>query len=398
MRRFVVVLALFVGVALGLAVVSQSFMSVYDDATSGDLSVLYPAYIPLSYSSSNIGVYGYETKTGTVYKAVAPPFDASNPLLFFNFFVDYVSSPFSVVSGYTFYFDSSLSFDRNYELTVTIPGSYGRVASLSSYVDDVLGSVGSVVRYVSSFPSSAGYDVSSFDISILDSSYNFIQSLGTVRLGSTNTYSFHIPSDYSGFYIYFSFSTTFGSYSYRAINALSCMDFTGFSARLSYLPLYYPLITESNGYLEHVSLNTDSIVSYLEDLSISAGTPSEMTKFEDAYIQSMAGQLSQVEDMLGPQNTALPNGGDVAGFVSDIQDGLGLSGSSFNASDFSDAVSAFGQASAVQPGGPWEFFSQSVADSLSGDTQTVGLSYDDYIYAWLEESQRRYGLWSSSSP
>lgn len=150
--------------------------------------------------------------------------------------------------------------------------------------------------------------------------------------------------------------------------------------------------------LSDIALSNRAILQAVQDLNSTVGTPSAMEQFENNYLDKMEDQLSRVDDMLGPENTALPNGGDFAGFVSDIQDGLGVSGSSFSASEFAAATSAFGGSEATAPGGPWEFFSQAVADSLSGDTQSVGLNDDDYIYQWLDMIQGRYGLWSSSSP
>lgn len=172
------------------------------------------------------------------------------------------------------------------------------------------------------------------------------------------------------------------------------------SVPVNYSPQLNSLVSNSSSSLlslNNVLSRVTSIDNQLASYSPLLGS-SEMEKFEDSYIENMQEQLDGVESMLSPENSALPNGGDFVGFASDIQDGLGVSGSSFNASEFADATSAFSGNDAIAAGGPWEFFSQSVADSLSGDTQTVGLSDDDYIYAWLEESQRRYGLWSSSSP
>lgn len=148
------------------------------------------------------------------------------------------------------------------------------------------------------------------------------------------------------------------------------------------------------------ALTSKEILSVLQSIASngSSSQPSAMQQFEDKYLEKMEPQLSQIEDMMSPANTALPNGGDFAGFVSDVQDGLGVNGSSFNASEFADATSKFGSKDATGPGGPWEFFSQSVVDSLAGDAQVAGLSDDDYIYAWLEETQRRYGMWNSSNP
>lgn len=172
------------------------------------------------------------------------------------------------------------------------------------------------------------------------------------------------------------------------------------SVPVNYSPQLNSLVSNSSSSLSslnNVLSRVISIDNQLASFSSSLG-PSEMEKFEDSYIENMQKQLDGVESMLSPENSALPNGGDFVGFASDIQDGLGVSGSSFSASEFAAATSVFSGSDAMAAGGPWEFFSQSVADSLSGDAQTVGLSDDDYIYAWLDEAQRRYGLWSSSSP
>lgn len=136
----------------------------------------------------------------------------------------------------------------------------------------------------------------------------------------------------------------------------------------------------------------------LDVLGNIAGSKSAMEQFEEDYLENFGDQISKTEDFMSPTNSALPNDGDIAGFVQDIQDGLGLSGSSFNSTEFKDAMSGFTGSAATGPGGPWEFFTQAVADSLAGDTSSVGLADDDYIYAWLEEAQRRYGSWNSSSP
>lgn len=123
-----------------------------------------------------------------------------------------------------------------------------------------------------------------------------------------------------------------------------------------------------------------------------------MSKFEDRYLSTQEDQLDQIEDMLTSSNPALPNNGDISGFISDVSDGLGLSGSSFSSSDFKSASDGFTGSSSVSEGGPWEFFSQGVADSLSGDSSAYGLEPDDYIYAWMDQSKRRYDVWDSFSP
>lgn len=118
-------------------------------------------------------------------------------------------------------------------------------------------------------------------------------------------------------------------------------------------------------------------------------------KAEDSFIGKFGSQIDKVEDALSPSNPALPNGGDVGGFTSDLSDGLGLSGSSFSASDLNNAAAGFSGAEATAVGGPWEFFTQVVADDMSGDSpMSVALDYDP-ILAWLERAEGRYGVWSN---
>lgn len=137
------------------------------------------------------------------------------------------------------------------------------------------------------------------------------------------------------------------------------------------------------------SLNTTSTAQLQDQQNAPA------RKAEDSFIGKFGSQIDKVEDALSPSNPALPNGGDVGGFMSDVSEGLGLSGSSFSASDLNDAASGFSGADAVGVGGPWEFFTQGVADSLSGDAP-MGIDADyDPILAWFEASERRYGTWSN---
>lgn len=145
--------------------------------------------------------------------------------------------------------------------------------------------------------------------------------------------------------------------------------------------------------VQDIAVSNREILDVLKELSVSASQQSPMEQFENNYLDKMEGQLDQIEDMMSSANPALPNGGDIAGFASDIQDGLGISGSSFSSSEFSEALSAFSGSEATAAGGPWEFFTQAVADSLSGEAQTVGLNDDDYIYIWLEQAEGRAGRW-----
>lgn len=245
------------------------------------------------------------------------------------------------------------------------------------------------MRFNSSLVVSAPFSTSGY--SLVDQSSNIIASVS----GTTGSYSFTADHDIS----YLGFSVTFDSYVSTILrDYYSWIDVSEASMTVTFSDPVVDSILGIYVAASDIAVSNRAILQAIQDLNSTVGTPSSMEQFENNYLDKMEDQLSRVDDMLGPENTALPNGGDFAGFVSDIQDGLGVSGSSFSASEFAAATSAFGGADATAPGGPWEFFSQAVADSLSGDTQTVVLNDDDYIYQWLDMIQGRYGLWSSSSP
>lgn len=208
--------------------------------------------------------------------------------------------------------------------------------------------------------------------------------------------SFELDHDVSAVLFYVKVQTSMTSLSnsgYRHYLDVSSFDISVTSSN----PIDDAILGMHSGVSDLVISNR-GILDTLEKLTGIASTPSALEQLQDRYMEKMEDQLSQVEDMMDPSNTALPNNGDIAGFVSDIQDGLGVNGGSFNPSEFSDALSAFGDASSTGAGGPWEFFTEAVRDSLAGDTSPAGLADDDYIYAWLEQLQGRYDLWGSSSP
>lgn len=301
--------------------------------------------------------------------------------------------------------NSGTSVGIKYHLASNIPvGSDITISVVSGsnigYVSITPNASSSPSQSLTSSPGITSLPISSALFSLYDNDSE-LSRLGDVSSGSTSNFVYHADNDISSFDLFLSFGSSAGS---GTIN--TSWNLTNFVINVDVVsPAIEPtigdiadLLSEGNGYLRHISVNTDTIIEYLVDLSNSSSTPSAMEEFERAYLEKMNGQLSQVDDMLGPENTALPNGGDFSGFVSDVQDGLGISGSSFSASEFSAATSAFGGSSATSAGGPWEFFSQAVADSLAGDTQSVGLNDYDYIYQWFDMIQGRCGLWPLFSP
>lgn len=387
-------MALLVGIFFGIFIISQSFMASSDiEISPGDLLHQYPGYIPLSLSPANIGAFYTDGNGQRVY--VTPSGSGS----FVNFTLSYPSQDFYLYRGITYDISTHIAPYSIVYFTVDA-ASDSLYTGYSTYTGS---SFNASVVYGSSSLSIANTAVSSFSLRILDSYGNNLGTFLNYPVGSVSRYSFIVDHPIDSFIIECvrgspadSLSrTTFDSWNINKIN----IDIDVYSANYDhYLPLIYDQTVTNGQYLHHISVNSDTIVQYLQDLSVASGSPSEMEKFESGYLDKMDNQLSQVEDMMSSANPALPNGGDIAGFTSDVQNGLGVNGSSFDASAFSAATSAFSGASATEAGGPWEFFTQSVADSLSGDAMSVGLADDDYIYAWLDEMQRRYGIWVLSSP
>lgn len=163
---------------------------------------------------------------------------------------------------------------------------------------------------------------------------------------------------------------------------------TGINSNIS--DLGYKL-TGINNSIAGSNTRLSSIASLLETISASVSKTSPMEQFESDYLEKFGDQISKAEEALSSSNPALPNGGDIGGFVSDISEGLGLNGSAFSASDFSNALGGYSGSGSVSSGGPWEFFSQAVADSLSGDVASASDGDDDYIYQWYEQIKERFG-------
>lgn len=335
-------------------------------------------------------VYSLSGNYGT-FTSVSGPVNVDDPsLITFNFDItSYYSFPIKVLKVPC---GNTTTYPYGYYSSVTKTVSQLYPSLITFYVNDE--------PYYSYVPDNA-----SSSQSFVYPAYSYIESVRVVAeypSSFTQTFTFSdksvrnasSPGTSVTHYLFSSSSTSFVDYS------------SSISSNYTIEPIPEPATLDDilDALLENTSVGRynssvlESILSAIQSFSDAASVPSAMEQFEQRYLEKMEGQLSQVEDMMSPDNPALPNGGDIAGFASDIQNGLGVSGSAFNASEFSDALSAFSGAEATAAGGPWEFFTQAVADSLSGDAQTAGLNDDDYIYAWLEMMQGRYSSWSSSSP
>lgn len=141
-----------------------------------------------------------------------------------------------------------------------------------------------------------------------------------------------------------------------------------------------------------------TFVDIIDAIHDAGNAQGPLDKLVSGWQDNFSGQMEQVESGLSSSNPALPNGGDIGGFVSEISDGLGIQGSSFSGTEFNSATSGFTGSDSTGIGGPWEFFTQGVADDLSGDSP-AGIDADyDPILAWVEDSERWLKSWGSYNP
>lgn len=339
------------------------------------------------------GSLGYFTYTYPISLHISVPseisFTANSGRNFFLFMSSYMTVRYSNTSYYQ-YTKSSVRGYNN-----PMPATYLNPSSVDVFFDDIL--IGTFFNPSSSYIGTSPYDF-----------------LGTV-------YGRLSPGDYSLVTLRFNYNydINYSWYWYRgsSYNASNYTTYIVYSGGVndSYLSAYggagswsydvVPLDTSvivDDGF-NQVHEDLTDINDTLKDIQgmIESGLSNRpltpMEQFESDYLDNFEGQISQTESALSSSNPALPNGGDIGGFVSDVSDGLGLSGSSFNASDFNSATSGFSGSSSTGLGGPWEFFTQGVADDLAGDGPS---SIDDFdpIIAWMEQAERRRQQWGSYNP
>lgn len=346
-------------------------------------------------------------------------------------FADSGIMPLASVSGYTvdaFVASGGSSGNANFQVYSSIsPGNAS--VYVSSFTDRIFGyrvtipasSSSGILSVVGLFPVVSNLTSPSLSWSNINPSsspyvyrrsVSYVLSSDSTVLTSiiTNPANFSAVSDISVFvpahsqvlylYVYslYDQSTLIGLGAYYSRNAL-----------ISFTPDrdYSSSLSSINSSLSSINSNVSSratestlkqVLTALQNLASSVGQLSPMEQFENNYLDNFSGQLDKAENAISPSNPALPNGGDIGGFVFDVSSGLGLSGSSFNSSDFSSAASGFTGSDSTSVGGPWEFFTQVVADDLSGDSpMSIDLDYDP-ILAWLARSDGRFSVWVSSSP
>lgn len=267
----------------------------------------------------------------------------------------------------------------------------------------------------SSFTTASGYPMFSLSYILSPSPVYPVGSYtGLPTYSSTASFDgvLYIPAHTASLYLYVYASANASSSASVGATALSS-SFVTFVADVTYTSVLNTISSNTSTIASHassISSNTatantianntlskiTSIDNQIAALSSSLG-PSAMDKFEDNYITKAESQLNDVEDAIfgtgsGPLSSLAPNDG-YTGFASDVSEGFGFSGDSFNPSEFSSALNQFSGSSAVGPGGPWEFFSQSVSDELSGGSGVSAFSAsappDQYIYDWLSRMEER---------
>lgn len=144
---------------------------------------------------------------------------------------------------------------------------------------------------------------------------------------------------------------------------------------------------------------SQSILSAIRGIQASVTQQSPMDKFESDYIENFSGQLSGTEKYLGNGSPVLPDNfvsssGGQSSVVDGLTSGMGLSTGSLNMSDFSNATGLFSGSDAIGVGGPWEFFTQGVADSMvtGGAVAVDVLDPENELLKWLEDMERRNWL------
>lgn len=216
-----------------------------------------------------------------------------------------------------------------------------------------------------------------------------------------------IPAHTSYLYLYVYVSIRSGQFGYY-YNSPSLYFYPSSSMSTDYTSLLNQIISGETSIQSAISQlqqsNTsgfNKIESALSKIEQATTQLSPMGQFESDYLQNFESQLNGVEDaLLGQGNSSLsglaPEGGDFVGFATDISDGFGFSGSAFNPSQLADAVNGLSGTDAFGVGGPWEFFSQSTADSLAGNSgvNTLLNRPPDYeIYLWILEAEKRRSSW-----
>lgn len=291
-------------------------------------------------------------------------------------------------STYTFATDNTYAF-RSFGLRLTIPAN-SLSGTLSVFgLFPCTANKGSSVGWQTNSASSqslriAGYYLTSnpnpvYFYTDSSSNANSATSWNPISVLSSFNGTVHIPAHSGVIYLYI----VGGAYT-----SLACGGVYTSGSSISFVPD------------KDYSSTLSQILSAVQSLASSIGSPGPVDQLVGGFQDKFGGQIEKVENALSPSNSALPNGGDIGGFVDDLSDGLGLSGSSFNSSDFSSATSGFTGSDSTAPGGPWEFFTQAVADDLSGDSNGLSL-FDveelDPILQWFEQAERRSSSWSNRS-
>lgn len=232
------------------------------------------------------------------------------------------------------------------------------------------------------------------------SSYSSVHSTGSNSSYSVN-YSSADPITSIRF-VFQSFSTTqyyFSNSNYQTVPpivGLTANFKSSFSFNLE-APDPVPLLLQQIIDSLNLESTQQKIVSLLESLNVTLGTPSAMEKFEEEYLEKQKDNIDIVEDMLDPEtNESMPDGG-AAQFAQDMTDSLvGKASQNFSFDKFTAVNDNYNQ-SLSDPSSDdslFHFFSAETASEMEtvSPADDDGIIYDmDAVEAWLNEAQRRLG-------
>lgn len=201
--------------------------------------------------------------------------------------------------------------------------------------------------------------------------------------------SLYVPSHSSPLYLYF-MSTPSGT----GISALGygASYSSGASIILEQSP-WISLQTSVNSLLISVNEIKNSIVG--------GGQQSPMDQFESDYLNNFSNQLDKTEQYLGSGSPVIPDNfvsgsGGQPSMVDSITDNMGFSNSSFDSQKFGDAIGSLSGSSSIGDSGPWQFFTEEVANDMSTGGTSYALRPPDPMEEfedWISRSEGWLSSW-----
>lgn len=151
-----------------------------------------------------------------------------------------------------------------------------------------------------------------------------------------------------------------------------------------------------------LQISINQLLEAVKGIGSSVSQPSPMDKFESDYLTNFSGQIDKTEQYIGSDSPVLPDNFLTSGsdgspsMVDSITDNMGFSNSSFDSQKFGDAVGSLSGSSSTGDSGPWQFFT----DEVANDMATGGMSYAlrppdpmEELEEWINQSDGWLGSW-----